>query len=112
LRVIKNGIARGVHQLSIKKIYEIHGGRCPRCNKELSKKPGKIEFKKLDEAGEYLNVDNVDTRKRKLITIWMPTWVDQAIKELVKQGRAKSRNEFILRAIIKMLEEMLEHGAH
>jgi hypothetical protein len=106
--VIKNGIARGVYQLSIKRILEINGGKCPKCGKKLSK-PKKIEFKTIEEASEYLNAD---TEKRKLITIWMPTWVDQAIKELVKQGRAKSRNEFILRAIIKMLEEMLEHGAH
>jgi predicted nucleic-acid-binding Zn-ribbon protein len=104
LRVIKEGIARGVHQLSIKRILEINGGKCPKCGKRLNKRPEKIEFKTIKEASEYLDVDD-DVKKRKLITIWMPVQLDEAIKELVKQGKAKSRNEFILKAIVKMLEE-------
>jgi hypothetical protein len=109
LRVIKEGMGRGVYQLSLKKIHKMYGGRCPKCGKELDKKPKKVEFKTLKEASEYMNVDTKGVKITKLLTVRIPTWMDEAIKDLVKRGVFKSKTEFIVKAIMKMLEEHKVH---
>jgi hypothetical protein len=106
LRTIKEGMGRGVYQLSIKRIHKTYGGRCPKCGKELDKRPKRIEFKTLKEASEYLDTS---TKNTKLISARIPIWMDEAIKRLVENGVFKSKNEFIVKAIMKMLEE---HGIH
>jgi ribosomal protein S27AE len=106
LRTIKEGMGRGVYQLSIKKIHKTYGGKCPKCGKELQKRPRRIEFKTLKEAGEYVSVD---TKTTKRITILMPVWLYNLITRLVKEGRFKSRTELITKAVLKFLEE---HGLH
>jgi len=102
LRTIKEGMGRGVYQLSLSRIHKMYGGRCPKCGKELDKKPKKVEFKTLKEANEYVGVESKIT---KLLTIRIPVWMDEAIKDLVKRGVFKSKTEFIVKAIMKMLEE-------
>ena len=106
LRVIKEGMGRGVYQLSIKKIHKTYGGKCPKCGKELQKRPRRVEFKTLKEASMYMNVD---TKTTKRITILMPAWMYDTITRLVKEGRFKSRTELITKAVLKFLEE---HGLH
>jgi len=112
LRVIKEGMGRGVYQLSLKKIHKTYGGKCPKCGKELQKRPRRIEFKTLKEASEYTNIDTKGVKITKLLTIRIPTWMDEAIKDLVKRGVFKSKTEFIVKAIMKMLEEHKVHGVH
>jgi len=104
-------MGRGVYQLSLKRIHKMYGGRCPKCGKELDKKPKKVEFKTLKEAGEYTNIDK-NTKTTKLLTIRIPIWMDEAIKRLVENGKFKSKTEFIVKAIMKMLEEHKVHGVH
>jgi len=106
LRTIKEGMGRGVYQLSLKKIHKMYGGRCPKCGKELDKKPKKVEFKTL-KASEYIDTKSIKITK--LLTIRIPTWMDEAIKHLVEKGMFKSKTEFIVKAIMKMLEEHKVH---
>jgi predicted nucleic-acid-binding Zn-ribbon protein len=109
LRVIKEGMGRGVYQYNIKKIHKTYGGKCPKCGKELSRRPRSMVFKTLKEASEYMDVD-VKTTKR--VTILMPVWLYDLITKLVREGKFKSRTELITKAIMKMLDEQKIHEVH
>jgi len=59
--------------------------------KELSRRPRRIEFKTLKELNQYLEVE-ASTRH---LTVRIPTWMYEAIKRLVENGKFKSRTELI-----------------
>jgi hypothetical protein len=103
LYVFQNRKGRGLYHVTLKRIREIYGGVCPRCGKRLEK-PTRLEFKTLKEHADI----EASTSTRHL-TVRVPTWMYDIIVKLVKSGKFKSKSEFIVKAILKLLEE---HGLH
>jgi DNA-directed RNA polymerase subunit M/transcription elongation factor TFIIS len=102
LHTFKSKQGRGLYH--IPKIHKRYFGKCPACGKELDKKPKRIEFTTLKEHKQYLEVEASTTH----LTVRIPTWMYDHIVKLVKSGVFKSKSEFIVKAILKMLE----HGLH
>jgi hypothetical protein len=103
LHVFKSRKGRGLYHITLRRIYEIYGGVCPRCGKRFEK-PTRLEFKTFKEH----MVMEASTSTRHL-TVRIPTWMYDIIMKFIADGKFKSKTEFIIKAILKMLEE---HGLH
>jgi ribosomal protein L34E len=104
LKVFKSGKGRGLYHVTIKRIHKTYGGVCPQCGRKLNIKPKRIEFKTLKE---HLDVE-ASTSTRHL-TVRIPTWMYEKLESLVKSGLYKTKADFVLKAIMRMLEEHKEH---
>jgi hypothetical protein len=105
LHTFKSRMGRGLYHIPLKKIHKTYFGKCPSCGKELNRRPRRIEFKTLKELNQYLEVE-ASTRH---LTVRIPTWMYDIIVKLVEDGKFKSKSEFIVKAIMRLLEE---HGLH
>jgi hypothetical protein len=105
LHTFKSKQGRGLYHTPLRKIHKAYFGKCPACGKELSRRPNRIEFKTLKELNQYLEVE-ASTRH---LTVRIPTWMYEAIKRLVENGKFKSRTELITKAVLEFLEK---HGLH
>jgi len=106
LHTFRSKMGRGLYHIPLKKIHKAYFGKCPACGKELSRRPRRIEFKTLKELNQYLEVEATSTTH---LTVRIPTWMYEAIKRLVENGKFKSRTELITKAVLEFLEK---HGLH
>jgi transcription initiation factor IIE alpha subunit len=106
LEIFKSRRGKGLYHTPLRKIHKAYLGKCPKCGKELSRRPKGIEFKTLGEHKQYLEVEATSTTH---LTVRIPTWMYEAIKRLVENGKFKSRTELITKAVLEFLEK---HGLH
>jgi predicted RNA-binding Zn-ribbon protein involved in translation (DUF1610 family) len=105
LHTFRSREGRGLYHIPLKKIHKTYFGKCPECGKELNRRPRRIEFKTLKELNQYLEVE-ASTRH---LTVRIPTWMYEKLESLVKSGLYKTKADFVLKAIMRMLEEHKEH---
>jgi ssDNA-binding Zn-finger/Zn-ribbon topoisomerase 1 len=107
---IIEGRGKGLYHVTVSKIHRKYGGKCPRCGRELQKRPKRIEFKTSKEYEEHMNVEvSIGT---KLLTVRIPVWMYEAMMDLIRKGEFKTKTEFIIRAITKLLEGYKTHEVH
>jgi hypothetical protein len=102
---VRGGGGGHPHILTSRRVYKVYDGMCPYCGRELDLKPERLEFERLREHPEYLNVKT--KRLAKTLTCKVSMLVDEMIERLVKEGVYKNKAQFIRKAILKLLKE---HG--
>jgi hypothetical protein len=102
---VRGGGGRHPHILASRSVYKVYDGVCPYCGRELDLKPERLEFGRLREHPEYLNVKT--KRWVRTLTCKVPILIDEMVERLVKEGVYKTKAQFIRKAILKLLKE---HG--
>ena len=89
--------------VSTARIHELHGGKCPVCGRELSRKPAKITFKTLKEhKDEGWSAGGV---KLVLVSAKVPESYARLLDLLVETGVYTSKSEALRAAIRELLRK-------
>jgi hypothetical protein len=105
LDVLRDGRGRHLGCITLRRTLKVYGGVCPNCGRQLNVKPEKLEFASFKE--QYGGVGVPAPARLKHITLRIPAWMDKAIERLVESGVAKTKSQFIRKAVERSLKE---HG--
>ncbi len=105
LDVIRSGRGRHLGLVTLRRTLRVYDGVCPSCGRQLNVKPEKLEFTVFKE--QYGGVGVPAPARLRHLTLRIPTWMDEALERLVKNGVAKSKSQLVRKAVERLLKE---HG--